>query len=53
MINFVSNIADKGGGIFLEMDSKVYILKSVMNNFTGIHGIIKFTTNEANYGGAV
>ena len=35
------------------MDSKVYILKSMANNFTEKHEIIKFTTNEANYGGAV
>ena len=53
LINFVSNTADRGGGIFLEMDSKVYILKSMANNFTEKHEIIKFTTNEANYGGAV
>ncbi len=53
MLNFVSNKADKGGGIFLEMDSKVYILKSIANNFTEKHEMIKFTTNEANYGGAV
>ena len=53
MLNFVTNQADKGGGIFLEMDSKIYILKSRANNFTEKHKIIKFTANEANYGGAV
>ena len=53
LINFVSNTAARGGGIFLEMDSKVYILKSMVNNFTEKNEIIKFTSNEANYGGAV
>ena len=53
MLNLISNKADKGGGIFLEMDSKVYVLKSAATNFTEKQEIIKFTTNEAKYGGAV
>ena len=53
MLNFMINKADKGGGIFLEMDSKVYILKSIATNLTEKHDIINFTGNYANYGGAV
>ena len=52
-LNFVTNKAVNDGGIYLEMDSKVKILKSIASNFTEKHKIVKFTADEANYGGAV
>ena len=53
-----SNKAMIGGGIFLEMDTKIYILKSIFKVntsklMTGHQRIISFSLNSAQYGGAI
>ena len=45
-----------GGGLFLEMDTKVYILKSKINTskpMTAHQKLISFSLNSAQYGGAI
>lgn len=48
---FVGNQADLGGGACLDANSKLYILKKDWS--THLHFSITFTTNSANYGGAL
>ena len=53
---FNSNEAMNGGGLFLEMDSKVYIYKSKINTSKSmiIHQrLVYFSLNSAKYGGAI
>ena len=55
-LHFYSNQAMKGGGLFLEMDSKVYILKSKISTSKQIifhQTLIFFSLNFAQYGGAI
>ena len=52
-LHFDSNQAMNGGGLFLEMDSKMYILKSKMKSVTSHQRLISFTLNSAQYGGAI
>ena len=55
-LHFDSNQAANGGGIFLEMDSKVYILKSKINASKAVisnQRLITFSLNSAQYGGAI
>ena len=51
-LHFDSNQATNGGGLFLKMDSKVYIIKSKTNIITG-QKFIFFSMNSAQYGGAI
>ena len=53
---FNSNEAMNGGGLFLEMDSKVYIFKSKINaskSMTAHQRLVYFSLNSARYGGAI
>ena len=52
-LSFEINKASNGGGMYLAMDSKVVILKSIASNLTNKCKTISFTANEADYGGAV
>ena len=55
-LKFNSNKAMKGGGLSLEMDSKVYILKSkhlISRSTKDTHNVISFSFNSAKYGGAI
>ena len=58
-LHFDSNQAMNGGGLFLEMDSQIHILKSKVNPMTiskpitGHQRFISFTLNSAQYGGAI
>ena len=49
--NFTNNEAEKGGGLSLEANAKLYILKHVQ--YVRSSSVISFTANNANYGGAV
>ena len=48
---FIENEAEKGGGLYLEVNAKIYILKS--EQYSRPFFTVKFTDNSANYGGAV
>ena len=50
-LQFVGNDAEKGGGLHLEMDAKLYILKS--KPYTEKYKIVIFTANSADHGGAM
>ena len=51
-LNFNQNIAEKGGGLSMEANAKLFIQKyEVVLTFNG--DIISFTANNADYGGAV
>ena len=55
-LHFNSNQAMNGGGLFLEMDSKVHIFKSKINTsklVTADHRLVYFSLNSAQYGGAI
>ena len=47
----IQNIAERGGGISIELNSKLYILK--LNNYYYYFPTIGFVENSANYGGAL
>ena len=50
------NIANKGGGLYLEASAKLYLTKSVSELLTfdsSIHTMVLFAGNRAAYGGAV
>ena len=51
LLNFTGNKAKKGGGLCLETNAKLYILKLLPCNES--ISIINFTDNSADYGGAV
>ena len=44
-------MAEKGGGLYLEMNAKVYILQSM--SYTKQSHVVNFDTNSADYGGAI
>ena len=50
-LQFIGNNANKGGGLHLEMDAKLYILKS--KPYTEKYKIVIFKANSADHGGAV
>ena len=51
---FTNNSAIKGGGIYLESNAKLHLLKSLTERIGGfIHVMVIFTANYAEYGGAV
>ena len=54
-INFTKNAAIRGGGLSLEANAKLYILKYFWIQFNTRHdtNATMFTANEADYGGAV
>ena len=53
-LHFDSNKAMIGGGLFLEMDTKIYILKvNTSKLMTGHQIFILFSLNSAQYGGAI
>ena len=52
-LDFTNNKAEKGGGLYLEMDAKFYVLKSKALNITKKYKTLVFAANSADYGGAV
>ena len=50
-LKFIKNEAEKGGGHHLEMNAKLYVLKSIPYNKP--FDTVSFTSNSADYGGAV
>ena len=48
---FIENKSKKGGGLYLEMNAKLYILKSML--YSRPHYSVNFVGNSADYGGAV
>ena len=50
-LHFVDNLAEKGGGVYLEMNSVIYIYKYAPSHEP--YPILNFTTNFADYGGAI
>ena len=50
-LQFIGNDAEEGGGLHLQMDAKLYILKS--KPYTEKYRIVTFTANSADHGGAV
>ena len=51
LLHFIENEAEEGGGLCLEMNSKLYILK-FMPYYKPLF-IVHFTNNSANHGGAI
>ena len=51
-LHLISNNANFGGGIYLEVNSKLYVLKTKSESYS-ISYFMNFTGNHANYGGAV
>ena len=52
VLHFVDNDARRGGGIYFEMNAKLYVLKRI-KAIIAHHRIVTFTSNSADYGGAV
>ena len=53
-LQLISNNAEFGGGMYLEVNSKLYILKTEPEYlYNEILYIMNFTGNQANYGGSV
>ena len=55
-VNFTANNAEQGGGLCLEVNAKVYILKRFVKIETSevrSANLLLFSTNSANYGGAM
>ena len=52
-MNFTGNAAEKGGGLSLEANAKLYILKYGVKYYDFNYDRITFTFNSADYGGAV
>ena len=50
-LHFIDNLAEKGGGVYLEMNSVIYIHKYAPSHEP--YPILNFTTNLADYGGAI
>ena len=48
---FIRNSAENGSGLYLEVNPKLYILKTFLSYLGG--KFLTFTSNHANYGGAV
>ena len=51
-LHFVANRAEKGGGLYIRRNSKLYIIKS-RPDFAAHNKIITFTRNSADFGGAI
>ena len=51
-LHFINNGAEHGGGLYLDVNPKVYLLNTVHDANKNLL-IIVFTNNHANYGGAV
>ena len=51
-LQFISNSAEEGGGLYLQVNPKVYLLKPSNQQYV-FEKILIFTNNRANYGGAV
>ena len=51
VVHFSQNSAKKGGGLCLEVNAKLYVLKTYSSK-TSLYAL-RFTANVANYGGAV
>ena len=51
-INFTENMAQKGGGIYLELTAEMHIIK-LGNDYTRTIYSLHFISNSADYGGAV
>ena len=52
-IYFVENSAPLGGGICLEMNAKLYIIREEVRLIEHHHILFKFTGNSADHGGAI
>lgn len=50
-LRFIDNEASEGGGLYLQLDAKLYVLKS--KAYTEHYKIVAFIENSADYGGAV
>ena len=50
-LQFISNRAENGSGLYLEVNAKLYVLK--YSNSQYCHNILMFRDNHANYGGAI
>ena len=50
-LHFVDNLAEKGGGLYLEMNSVIYVHKYAPSDEP--YPILNFTSNLADYGGAI
>ena len=53
ILNITENTAQKGGGIYLEANSKVTVLKDYIFNTNVGHNAVNFIGNSAQYGGAI
>lgn len=51
-VTFIENKAKRGGGVYLEMNSKLYILKHT-GPLRTTKSLLKFIANSAVYGGAI
>ena len=53
-LQFINNTAENGGGIYLEINPRIYLLKSEpLFSWNEDKYLLTFTGNHANYGGAV
>ena len=52
-INITENVAERGGGLSLEVNAKLYILKYDYIFIYNIGDFTTFTANSADYGGAI
>ena len=51
-LQFISNRAENGSGLYLEMSAKLYVLKPQRSQ-NNSENLLVFTDNYANYGGAI
>ena len=53
-LQFINNNAENGSGLYLEVNPKLYLLKSKAESANKVHrNLLIFTGNHAHYGGAV
>ena len=52
-LNFIDNSAENGGGVYLEVNSKILVKKQYPADHSSRAPIMKFTGNKAIFGGAV
>ena len=52
-LNFIDNSAEKGGGVYLEVNSKILVKKQYLADHSSPTPIMKFAGNKAIFGGAI
>ena len=52
-LNFIDNSAEKGGGVYLEVNSKILVKKQYLADHSSPTPIMKFAGNQAIFGGAM